>query len=191
MNIIQNDETTYYGINVKELLPLLTRNNVPYEETNGSNMIMYIIIGIAAVVAVILIVLIIVLVRKKKQRDAAAKKDKESKNESAAAKRPAVRSLSAQHNGAVYSVKGQILIGRDRGTCAIVFKEGTPGVSGRHCSLKYNEATNDFILTDLGSTYGTFLASGQKLSPNTPYHLSAGDSFYLGENVNILRVELQ
>lgn len=191
MNIIQNDETTYYGINVKELLPLLTRNNVPYEETNGSNMIMYIIIGIAAVVAVILIVLIVVLVRKKKQRDAAAKKDKESKNESAAAKRPAVRSLSAQHNGAVYSVKGQILIGRDRGTCAIVFKEGTPGVSGRHCSLKYNEATNDFILTDLGSTYGTFLASGQKLSPNTPYHLSAGDSFYLGENVNILRVELQ
>ena len=152
---------------------------------------MLIIIAVAAVLVVILIVLLVVLLGKNKKKGTAKKSGKSVSNESASAKRPAVRSLSAQHNGAVYAVKGQILIGRDPATCAVSFREGTPGVSGRHCSLKYNEGTNDFILTDLGSTYGTFLASGQKLSPNTPYHLSAGDTFYLGENINSLRVELQ
>lgn len=194
MYILQDDETTYYGINVKELLPLLTRNSIPYEEASSSNSMIYIIIAVIAVAVIVLVVLLVVLLSKNKKGGAAkksGKSKKDSKNESVPAKRPAVRSLSAQHNGAVFAVKGQILIGRDQATCAIAFREGTPGVSGRHCSLKYNEATNDFILTDLGSTYGTFLATGQKLSPNAPYHLSAGDSFYLGENVNSLRVELQ
>ena len=191
MGYVQDDESTNYGINVQELLPLLTRNSIPYEEGSSNNTMMLIIIAVAAVLVVILIVLLVVLLGKNKKKGTAKKSGKSVSNESASAKRPAVRSLSAQHNGAVYAVKGQILIGRDPATCAVSFREGTPGVSGRHCSLKYNEGTNDFILTDLGSTYGTFLASGQKLSPNTPYHLSAGDTFYLGENINSLRVELQ
>lgn len=191
MYILQGDEATYYGINIKELLPLLTRNNIPYEETSASDFMLYVIIAVIAVVVIVLVVLLIVLLTKKNKNTAQKKSGNQGNNVSATAKKPAVRSLSAQHNGAVYSVKGQILIGRDSATCAIVFREGTPGISGRHCSLKYNDATNDFILTDLGSTYGTFLSSGQKLAPNSPYHLSAGDSFYLGENVNALRVELQ
>lgn len=196
MGIIQDEEAAYYGINVKELIPILKRNSVPYESPSSNNT-MYILIGIVAVFAVVLLVLLLVLLSKNKNKKtgknkgAAGKSGKGSENGNAAAKVPAVRSLSAQHNGAVYSVKGQIIIGRNPGACAIVFKEGTPGVSGSHCSLKYNEPSNDFILTDLGSTYGTFLSNGQKLPPNTPYHLSAGDSFYLGENMNALRVELQ
>ena len=35
-------------------------------------------------------------------------------------------------------------------------------------------------LTDLGSSYGTFLAGGQKLLPNQPVPLRPGDRFYLG-----------
>jgi pSer/pThr/pTyr-binding forkhead associated (FHA) protein len=35
-------------------------------------------------------------------------------------------------------------------------------------------------LTDLGSSYGTFLAGGQKLAPNQPVTLRVGDRFYLG-----------
>lgn len=193
MYLSDDGETTFYGINVKELLPILDRNSIAYEE-DSSNNTMYIIIIIAAVVIVILIVLVIILVSRNKKNgtniESGKKSGKESGNGSILAKRAAVRSLSVQHNGAVYSVTGQILIGRDNAACMIVFREGTPGVSGRHCSLSYNEATNDFVLIDLGSTYGTFLSNEQKLSPNTPYHLRAGDSFYLGEKVNSLRVEL-
>lgn len=103
---------------------------------------------------------------------------------------PVVRSLSVQHNGERVSVKGrQILIGRDP-SANIRFKEGTPGVSGRHCTVSYDTATGDFMLTDLKSSYGTFLKNDQKLTPGQVYRLKAGDSFYLGEKANELRVEL-
>jgi pSer/pThr/pTyr-binding forkhead associated (FHA) protein len=82
------------------------------------------------------------------------------------------------------------MIGRDTINCAIVFREGTAGVSGRHCSVSWNEQADEFILTDLRSTYGTFLMNGQRLQPNIPYHLKPGESFYVGENINVLRVEV-
>ncbi|HIY16266.1 MAG TPA: FHA domain-containing protein, partial [Candidatus Intestinimonas stercorigallinarum] len=102
------------------------------------------------------------------------------------------RSLSAQHGGATVSVAGQqgVLVGRDGSVCSIVFKEGTPGVSARHCSVVWDGRTGEFLLTDLKSTYGTFLATGQKLTPGVACRLKAGDTFYLGEQSNALRVEL-
>ena len=150
----------------------------------------------AAVTVIILIIVLVVLLRKNKKKRVAEKPGIASESAeqggsgNEAVKKPAVRSLSEQHHGAVYSVKDRILIGRDHAACMVVFREGTPGVSGRHCSLSYHAAANDFVLTDLESTYGTFLSDGQRLSPNTPYYLKAGDSFYLGEKANILRVEL-
>ena len=44
---------------------------------------------------------------------------------------------------------------------------------------------------DLNSTYGTFLMSGQKLSPNVPYHLRPGDRFYLADQNNTIALELE
>ena len=32
--------------------------------------------------------------------------------------------------------------------------------------------------------------NGQRLTPNVPYRLRAGDSFYVGDPANVLRVEL-
>jgi predicted component of type VI protein secretion system len=102
-----------------------------------------------------------------------------------------IRSLSAQHNGQSFAVdRNGILIGRDPANCRIVYSEGTPGVSSRHCSIMFDEASGEFLLTDLRSTYGTFLMNGQKLEPNVPYHLRAGESFYVGENSNVLKVEV-
>nr|MCR4923432.1 FHA domain-containing protein [Lachnospiraceae bacterium] len=98
--------------------------------------------------------------------------------------------LAVQHNGEKVTLKGrQILVGRDA-SANIRYKEGTPGISGRHCTLSYEESTGDFLLTDLKSTYGTYLSNGQKLQPGQVYRLKAGDSFYLGEKSNELRVEL-
>ncbi|MCM1160530.1 MAG: FHA domain-containing protein [Roseburia sp.] len=102
-----------------------------------------------------------------------------------------VRSLSAQHNGAVYQLNDrQILIGRDVANCTVVFQKGTPGVSSKHCSLSYDKSTGEFILTDLKSTYGTFLMNGQKLTAGMSCRLKPGDQFYMGSNANLLRVEV-
>lgn len=156
------------------------------------------IIAIAAVVVIAAAVVIIVVSKsgKSKQQQVVVQQAPQQplpQNTQAQKKNtatPLVRSLSVQHGGERVSLKGrQILIGRDA-SANIRYKEGTPGVSGRHCTLAYDEATGDFLLTDLKSSYGTFLTNGQKIQPGQIYRLKAGDSFYLGEKTNELRVEL-
>lgn len=106
------------------------------------------------------------------------------------AKQAVVRSMSAQHNGVSYPIGASpILVGRDGSNCTIVYREGTPGVSGRHCSIGWDPNAEEFLITDLRSTYGTFLMNGQKLQANVPYHCKSGESIYIGEKMNVLRVE--
>lgn len=108
------------------------------------------------------------------------------------ARKAMVRSLSAQHNGVSYPVGASpILVGRDAANCTIVYREGTPGVSGRHCSIGWDPNVEEFLITDLRSTYGTFLMNGQKLQANVPYHCKPGESICIGEKTNVLRVEVR
>ena len=55
---------------------------------------------------------------------------------------------------------------------------GTPGISRRHCCVSWKNSAPQ--LTDLGSSYGTFLCDGRKLPPQNPTELSIGSRFYLG-----------
>ena len=191
--------TVYYGINISDVIPLLDRNSVPWFSDGATiNWILIIIIAAAVLVLAGVAVLIIVLVTSKKkkalaaQQAAAAQAQAEQKAKEANVKYPYLRSYAVQHNGKRIVIRDQqIFIGRNVNVCAVVFQEGTPGVSGRHCSLAYNGATGDFILTDLNSSYGTYLADGTKLNPGVPYHLRAGDRFYLGDKENMMGVELE
>ncbi len=154
---------------------------------------------IAAIVAVIAAIIVVVIVASKKGGSAPAAAQNAAPQAPPvhpapamqAAKRPMLRSMSTQHNGATFPVGSTpVMIGRDRSSCAIVFREGTAGVSGKHCSVAYDAASGNFIVTDLRSSYGTFLMNGQKLPANTPYQLKAGDSFYVGDKQNVIRTEL-
>lgn len=78
-----------------------------------------------------------------------------------------------------------LLIGRNA-ECGLKYPGNTPGVSGRHCKIKAENSR--IILTDLQSSYGTFLENGTKLAPNVPYQLQKGDAFYLAERKNMFRV---
>ena len=111
--------------------------------------------------------------------------------QAAPAKKGYIRSLSPQHRGNRVEVSAQpILLGRSQ-ECGVVYQSGTPGVSGRHASLTFDKNTGEFILTDLQSSYGTYLQNGQKLTPNMAYRLRSGDQFYLGENGNMLQVTVE
>ena len=63
--------------------------------------------------------------------------------------------------------------------CDVVFPPDTPGVSGKHCSLRWRGGS--LFLTDLGSSFGTLLEDGRKLS-NESTDLKPGVRFYLGSN---------
>ena len=184
------DQNLFYAVSIGEILPMLDRNNIPYSLYSASpmsgNTMLY--IGIAAAVVVVIVVLAVVLGRKKKKpAEAAPAADAETSR-----KAPVIRSLSPQHGGLVVQLHHQqpVQIGRDSATCRLVYQDGTPGVSSRHCQVYYDERDGVFVVTDLNSTYGTFLAGGQRIPPETPTKLSPKSSFYLGEVDNSVYADL-
>ena len=184
------DEAMYYAVNVDEIIPMLKLHDVNYvmADSGKSFPLLPVIIGIVAAVIVIAVIVILIICKKGKKNKVQAPVNAAP----VANKVPAVRSLAAQHNMARYPItSGRIIIGRDPQSCTVVFSKNTPGISGRHCEVMWDGGTGDFILTDLNSTYGTFLSNGQKLEPNATYRLKPGESFYLAEGANTIRVELE
>lgn len=174
-----------------------TRGGVPTVAVGGA------IAGVAA------IVIVVVVVRRhskkvgqdnqQQEQGQLASEPKPMKQEvtkpvptSAYEPKPYVVSLAPQHHGDRILLRGRILIGR-ASECKIRFADDTAGVSSRHCALEYDRRRKLFILTDLKSTYGTYLSNGQRLTPGVEYQLQSGDGFYLGEGQkdNLLRVELR
>ena len=210
-------EADYYALNASEVVKFLNNNNVPYYTAGAGNgiagllvgggIVLFLILGfVFLLITVAIIILIVVLVKKKKKKAAAAAGGAAKAGAAPAAgaagaaagqaaaaegKRAMLRSLAPQHNGMALAVGSTpILIGRDPANCKLIYVEGTVGVSGRHCSVAYDASTGDFILTDLRSTYGTFLTTGQKLNANVPYRVKPGESFYVGDKQNMIRLEL-
>jgi large conductance mechanosensitive channel protein len=153
-----------------------------------------IIAGALAVIAAI-VVIIIVATGKKSAPQAAQQAAPQPMPgpipQAAPQKRAMLRSMSTQHGGQTFPVGSTpVMIGRDPSSCTIVYREGTAGVSGKHCQVQFDAGSGNFIITDLRSSYGTFLMNGTKLPANTPYQLKAGDSFYVGDKQNVIRTEL-
>lgn len=188
------DQNLFYAVSVGELLPILDRNNITYtmaEAETGTSPVLY--AAIAAVVVVVVIVVVIVLVRRKGGKPTpAAQPAAPSEPEDGGAQTPILRSMASQHGGMVVQLHRQpVQIGRDPATCRLVFQDGTPGVSSRHCQVYFDEREGKFVVTDLSSTYGTFLADGQRIAPDAPVKLPPKSAIYLGEVANTIYLELE
>ena len=187
-------EADYYAINASELVTFLDRNSIPYTTAKQGGLpivpIIIVVVVLAAAAAAF-----VVLSKKKGTapagKGAAAGKGKDAVGQPQTNQRAFIRSMAAQHNGMALVVNSTpLLIGRDPGSCKLVYAEGTAGVSGQHCSVAYDAAAGEFIVTDLRSTYGTFLMNGQKLEANVPNRIKPGNGFYVGDKANAIRVEL-
>lgn len=212
--VSDSGESLNYAVSAEEVLPLLTRYNVGYTDgayvsapTSSDDMliapapekasfplwaiILLAVLGLGAIAGILVAVL---LGSKKKAAQPAPQPQMQQpvpQRPAAPVRKAGVRSLAQQHGGATIAVGAKpIVLGRGA-DCAIIYQNGTPGVSGHHCSLSYDAAGGTFLLTDLQSTYGTYLANGQKLTPNMAYRLRAGDQFYLGEPQNKLQLTVE
>lgn len=97
--------------------------------------------------------------------------------------------LSGPLRGQIYPVgRDGLLIGRDP-SCGVRLPDGTPGVSNRHCCIRWQQGVP--VLIDLNSRYGTFQGNGSKLPPNYPTQLAAGSRFYLGSPSCLFQLTLQ
>lgn len=183
------DQNLFYAVSVSEIIPMLDRNNIPYTLAGGQSSNLALYGGIGA--AVVLIVIILVILLRKNKRTPAAAPQKASEP-SEAVGTPVIRSMSVQHGGMVVQLHHQpVQVGRDSATCRLVFRDNTPGVSSRHCQIFFDEQAQAFVVTDLGSTYGTFLAGGQRIAPESPVKLPPKSSIYLGEPDNTLYLDME
>lgn len=208
--IFAEAETTYYAVSIDEVIPMLNTNGVKYVTKDDmkkgglgnipKDKLLPVIIAAAAVLIIVIVAVVVGRGKKgKAQPAAAAPADDWGAAQPVLQQQPVVqpktaviRSLSAQHNGRSYPIgTSPILIGRDAANCTIAYREGTPGISGRHCSVSWNPDTEEFLITDLRSTYGTFLENGQRLEPNVPYRCRSGEGFFVGDKTNALRVEVR
>lgn len=183
------DQNLFYAVSISEILPILDRNSITYSmyQPSADNTMLY--IGIGAAVVVVIAVLVLVM-RKKPKAPAAPAQQPQA--EAAPAASPVIRSMAPQHAGQVVQLHHQpVQLGRDGAVCRLVYQDGTPGVSARHCQVYYDQNEGMFVVTDLNSTYGTFLADGQRLSPDTPVKLPPKSSIYLGEVANTVYLEVE
>ena len=74
-------------------------------------------------------------------------------------------------------LNGSHTIGTNPEYASIVYPRGTPGVSGKHCTITY---TNGVVtVTDENSTYGTWI-DDRKLTPGVPFTFHRGHRLSLG-----------
>lgn len=97
-----------------------------------------------------------------------------------------VKCISGPLMGQTYGVGPQgLIIGRDH-DCAIRFPAGQPGISRHHCSLRWEGGV--LMLTDMGSSHGTFLSNGTRLPAQFPTQVPANTRFYLVNSGNMFQV---
>lgn len=179
------------SISVEEVIRVLDREGIEWEAaSNGAGWI------IAVVIAVILLAAgaAAVIFLKKKNAASAPAAAAPVIHEAAAAPQtvPAAapksapvsndsglrfQALSGVFAGKRFAINGTVRMGRNPETNDFVYPAGTQGISGSHCSLIFAEGK--LYLKDEGSTYGTFLANGQRLAARQAVELQPGDKFYL------------
>lgn len=205
-----NDEARY-AVAIDELIRDVSQDEVPYVLAGEQIPVLYFVIGGAALLVVVLVV-VIVAVRSSRAKTGEAKAasvsaapptpspgpwpetiptppaDPVQKQEPPApdARFVIVAGSASPLAGKSYPAGREQTIGRDGSRCDIVFPVETKGVSAKHC--KISPAEEGIVLSDLGSTYGTFLANGTKVEPGQKRLLRLGDAFYLGGEDNRFEV---
>jgi len=95
--------------------------------------------------------------------------------------------VSGDLAGRRFAIDRPLRLGRNSQKVDVVFGENTAGVSGVHCML--TPAPDGVVLTDLGSSFGTFLADGTKLTRDQHVTLTDGMEFWVGSRNQIMKIE--
>jgi hypothetical protein len=105
---------------------------------------------------------------------------------------PALRGVTGQYQGKSFPLDGgPSVLGRDQRAANLVFAAEADSVSKRHCMVSWDAARKTFVIQDLGSTNGTFLATGERLPPGQSRDLSPGGRFFIGDLRNQFEVRME
>ncbi len=105
--------------------------------------------------------------------------------------RPALRGVQGQYAGKSFPLDtGPSVLGRDQRAANMVFAAEAHSISKRHCMVSWDAGRRTFVIQDLGSTNGTFLATGERLTAGQSRDLAAGARFFIGDLRNQFEVGL-
>lgn len=181
----QVDASANYAVTVDELVRIIDRETVPYvlsTEVGSVSVTVIIIIAAAAVVVAAGVVAVVLLLKKKKKAPAPT-----AAGNSVSPVGAVIICEKGALAGRTFVIGDSLVIGRNPDRCGVSFPVNTQGISGVHCEVRKCAAGYEII--DRGSTYGTSLGTGQKLTPNVPVYISNGTYFYLGSPNELFQIK--
>lgn len=182
---------TNYAIVIDEIINFISQSEYGYVLSTDStvNVLMIVLIAAGVVVAAGAVVVVLLMKKKKKAPAAAGQAIAATASQPAKIKNSGGQIIGAAglHAGKVFPLTNVVTIGRNSESCNITFPVNTQGISGTHCQIM--RQGNDYVIVDKGSSYGTFLGSGQKLQPEVPVKIESGDFFYLGSRDQLFQIK--
>lgn len=162
--------------------------------SDDSNNNMIIIIAVAAVVVIAAVVVVVVVSKNKKSNAAPVQQSSQapamSKTmpvESAQSGKAVITGMKGIMANRSFNINGSIVLGRNAQKCNVCFPVDSKGISGVHCQIR--QTSGGYEIVDLGSSNGTFIGSGQKLTPNVPVSIPDGTYFYLGSAEQLFQIK--
>ncbi len=162
----------------------------PEKESSSNNTVVIVVVVLAAVVVILAAAL---LLRKKKTLGQAGYGQSRGNAPSpsgvgAAPSRSAViTGMKGILANKTFPIAGSIVMGRNSQKCNVCFPVDAQGISGVHCQIR--QVNGGYEIMDLGSSNGTYLGSGQKLTPNVPVSIPDGTYFYLGSAEQLFQIK--
>lgn len=203
-----------YAICIDELIDLAPQSTVGYvlstdapkedpdsvptnttpEEKNDFDPTVIIIIAAVVVVAAAAAVVVVMMNKNKAQTGAAPAR-------AAAPVAPAAPAAPVSNGAATpvvicekgllagrsFPIGASVIIGRNTQKCTICFPVDAKGVSGVHCEIR--KAAGGYEIIDRGSSFGTTLGSGQKLTANVPVFIPNGTYFMVGSAEQLFQIK--
>ena len=180
-----------YAVVIDELLALINRDVIPYtlstESSEPADMLVIIIIAAIAAVVVAVVVVVIIMTKKKKSPVMAAAAGGAYQAPTPSFAGATITGMKGIMANRSFPINGNIIIGRNAQKCNVAYPVDTKGISAVHCQIR--ESGGRFEIIDRGSSNGTFLGSGQRLTPNVPTVLQDGTFFYLGSADQLFQIK--
>lgn len=180
--LVANGDKKNYAVCIDELLKLISREETGYVLSADSGLNIVTVLIVVGIVAAAAVIVVIVIVKKPKGNKSVKEKSPDNPEKGAA-----VICAAGILSGNSYNFKDVITIGRNSAACDVCFPVNTQGISGVHCQIVREGKT--YMITDKGSSYGTFLGSGVKLQPNVPAKIESGEYFYLGSREQLFQIK--
>ena len=91
--------------------------------------------------------------------------------------------VDGKYAGASFDVSdgSEVVFGRSASDANVVFDQFDTDISRKHCSIRFDVAAGDYVVTDT-STNGTYLNGGKQIPSGTPTHVARGSVIYLGKS---------